>query len=242
MSSSPRACAVSQVWVLFRCCTAPARTALLPQTPSPTAPNPIQKKQTPLTTADLAPSPIASIPRETPTLPHSNTSKFTARKLLHIGTALLLLHNAHHVLLVQTVAVGTLVLLRPLRDVIAAFEEEQNQPGIALFVVGVLLSTLLPAPFTLLCVCGPMLFADPMAAIVGRAVRTQRFYGKKTVGGSLAFFGTCLAVFQHGHCTPHLHAAAAIAAALTAVEAVSGAYDNITLVLASALLQYLLHL
>ena len=191
---------------------------------------------------------------------------FTARKLLHIFTSVLVLAFARHQLLVVGVAVITLVLLFTCRGLLARFESDggASSPGIAVYTVATgCCAWFAIDPFYVL---GPMMFADPMAAIIGSNMASRRIWGnKKTLAGSLACWVTCALwlawlASDHGRGTqssamglaegmdsPTLvwrhvgspcgpGAVAVAATVLTITELVSGSWDNASLPLVAMVL------
>jgi uncharacterized membrane protein len=185
-------------------------------------------------------------------------------------------------LLLQVVGGAVLVSLHFARDVFARFNGNNSSSsssssnngsaagakaaetaagsaeGIPLYTFAVFASaTFVPQLPLLACVCGPMFFADPLAAIVGRHVRSPRLtadtvigargktvvHGGKTVAGSAAFCAATWAWFTFGPCSVMglglgAGSTALLAVALSAVELGSGNYDNIILPVATALLLY----
>ena len=188
-------------------------------------------------------------------------------------------------ILLQVVGGAVLVSLHFARDVFARFNGNGNNnnnnnngsngsaagaaaaetaagsaEGIPLYTFAVFASaTFVPQLPLLACVCGPMFFADPLAAIVGRHVRSPRLtadtvagaggktvvHGGKTVAGSAAFCAATWAWYTFGPCSAMglglgAGSTALLAVALSAVELVSGNYDNLILPVATALLLYVI--
>lgn len=73
----------------------------------------------------------------------------------------------------------------------------------------------------------PLFFADPMGAIVGKAIKTPKWIGEKTVAGSLAVFIT--AVLTTGYVCPSLRDRILLGGIVTVCEAIGGKYDNATM-------------
>ncbi|KAL8270984.1 hypothetical protein Esti_005082 [Eimeria stiedai] len=120
-------------------------------------------------------------------------SPFAARKLTHLsmGTlilALMLPSSSRQSLLLQLVVgavAGASILLcfvRPFR--FGAYRDK----GIIIFNLLVLLFLLFDLDFGFL---APAFLADPMGAIVGKAIKSPKWVGQKTVCGSFAVFVVC---------------------------------------------------
>eukprot|EP00937_MAST-01D_sp_MAST-1D-sp2_P003204 g3204.t1 len=157
-------------------------------------------------------------------------------------------------LLVQVVGSAVLLALIAARDVFRRFDTAASSAGVgepgggggrasplgiplftAAVVTAVTAAPLLGLP--LRHVCGPMFFADPLAAVVGRAVPSSHLLRGKTIAGSVTFFAVCTAWFWASHGAAR---ATLLAAALAAAELLSGDLDNIVLVLASGALLLLI--
>ena len=168
-------------------------------------------------------------------------SVFVARKALHIITSVLVLLCSEYRSLIMAVGVLTLALLFSVRGLLDRFEGGSvDTPGIALYTLAVLCTAAAGAP--LHSVLGPMMFADPSAALFGSSFRSPRLLRtSKTVVGSVTFM--CVTAWwmlvapSFGFSGPAVHwsMAFAVGGLLSLVELVSGKWDNVTLPVATAL-------
>ena len=184
-------------------------------------------------------------------------SATAARKVLHVGTSLLVVHTdkcapAHlpgasstRALMIgmsATAAVGGALswCRRWDSSPLLFFEKKASQPapGIALYAAAVLVILLarLPVDASL----GPLFFGDPAAALCGQALSRCRGNGidnGKTLSGSLAFVAVTAAWFAVW-CGDELFVSVLKGGVLAAVEYASGSLDNLTLPFATVALNY----
>lgn len=184
-------------------------------------------------------------------------SATAARKVLHIGTSLLVVHtdrtapahlpgaNSIRVLMIglsaAATAGGALSWCRRWdSSPLLFFEKKASQPapGIALYAAAVLVVVLARLPID--ASLGPLFFGDPAAALCGQALRHCRGKGignGKTLSGSLAFVAVTAAWFAVW-CGDELLVSMLKGGVLAAVEYASGSWDNIALPFATVTLNY----
>ncbi|KAL8447757.1 hypothetical protein Emag_004218 [Eimeria magna] len=153
-------------------------------------------------------------------------SPFAARKLTHLSMgalilALMLPPSRRQSVLLQLIVgfvAGAAILLcfvRPFR--FGAYRDK----GIIIFNLLVLFFLFFDLDFGYL---APAFLADPMGAIVGKAIRSPKWIGEKTVCGSLAVFVMCfLSAFR----VEGFLARLLLAGGCTFLEAVGGDADNL---------------
>ncbi|KAL8454604.1 hypothetical protein Emed_000325 [Eimeria media] len=153
-------------------------------------------------------------------------SPFAARKLTHLSMGALILvlmlppsrrHSLFLQLIVGFVAAGAILLcfVRPFR--FGAYRDK----GIIIFNLLVLLFLFFDLDFGYL---APAFLADPMGAIVGKAIKSPKWMGEKTVCGSLAVFVVCfLSAFR----VEGFFLRLLLAAGCAFLEAVGGEADNL---------------
>uniref|UniRef100_A0A7S1JT36 Phosphatidate cytidylyltransferase n=1 Tax=Vitrella brassicaformis TaxID=1169539 RepID=A0A7S1JT36_9ALVE len=93
--------------------------------------------------------------------------------------------------------------------------------GITIYGLIVMTWAILELPFALLM---PMFFADPLAAIVGKAVRSPKWAGDKTIAGSLTVFFVTLLTTPF---LPSIWLRLAISCLTSVLEAYGGVLDNL---------------
>lgn len=184
-------------------------------------------------------------------------SATAGRKVLHIGTSLLIVHtdrkapadlsemNATRLLMVGLSAAATVGgalswCRRWETSPLLFFEKSPGRPapGIALYAGAVLVVVLARQPID--ASLGPLFFGDPAAALFGQAL--SRCRGKagdngKTLSGSLAFVVVTTGWFALW-CGDEPLVSVIKGGVLAAVEHVSGSYDNLALPLATVIVNY----
>jgi phytol kinase len=181
----------------------------------------------------------------------------TARKAVHVGMGAIclpfpwLFGDARAVMLLAAVAAGALLILRGLPVLRSAFgcalhDVRRRTYGELAYVIGIAALFAFAAGDALVYVIpvAVLTFADPAAALVGMHCTRHRYAtrdGSKSVGGSLAFFGTaalCVTLPLLVAGRPGAVAAGIIAGAvLMLVEAAAWAgLDNLTIPLAGGIL------
>lgn len=143
-----------------------------------------------------------------------------SRKVLHMGTGtLLILADATDPLLAYGIYAVTLgfVAIVSVRKLHFA---DVGDVGIINYLIFCSICVSTGVPFSKV---APLFYADPMGAIVGRNLRTVELWGTgKSLGGTLAVFGTALLTFTDGTWASRAFAAGMIAA----IELFSGKWDN----------------
>ncbi|OLQ08472.1 hypothetical protein AK812_SmicGene8026 [Symbiodinium microadriaticum] len=169
-------------------------------------------------------------------------SNFQARKLCHAGTGLMLLQldsrDEHTRYFVYMIGLGSLALTWEVHPKLKPFRfGKARDIGMTVYLLVMLLWFSLSLPIHVL---GPMFFADPMGAVVGKYLSSMKDKGvvnpvwwsrggvTKTIGGSAAVLVFTMITFA-GPATIPERLLVGIVAVLA--EAIGGAYDNLLLVL-----------
>ncbi|CAJ1417340.1 unnamed protein product [Effrenium voratum] len=169
-------------------------------------------------------------------------SNFQARKICHAGTGLMLLQlDSREVLaryFVYAIGVISLAMIWEVHPKLHPFRFGKSRDiGMTVYLVVAMLWFSLQLPIHVL---GPMFFADPMGAVVGKYLSSMKDKGivnpvwwtrggvTKTLGGSAAVLCLTIITFA-GPATFWQRLIVAVFAVLA--EAIGGAYDNLLLVL-----------
>lgn len=148
-----------------------------------------------------------------------------ARKLVHVGVGLLLVHSdledwkirwAVYAVTVITFAVCTGRMKRYVRFL---HQDMRMDPGITTYVATCSVCCAFGIPFVSI---APLFFADPMGAIVGRNVASPRIYGSKTLAGTMAVSGTAFLTLSD----PSVANRCVAAFMIGGIELVAGDFDN----------------
>ena len=158
---------------------------------------------------------------------------WVARKLVHVGIGLLLVHaDLDDVRVRGSVYLATALTLALVAAGVAYRASFRPDACLRFMHAGVAID---PGVVFYVCVCSfacavrlefvfllPLFLADPMGAIVGRNVRSPKLYGSKSLAGTAAVWATAFLTL------PEVDAAnrAAGATVIAALELWSGDYDN----------------
>ncbi|CAK0819926.1 unnamed protein product [Prorocentrum cordatum] len=171
--------------------------------------------------------------------PRSCISDFHARKLTHAGTGLLLLQLDSRDTLarcfVYAIGIGAMLVTWELVPKIKPFRfQRKRDVGMTVYMIVAMFWFYYELPIRVL---APMFFADPMGAVVGKYLSSNKMWNpvwwrqadtQKTLFGSGAvLFFTVISFAPPATLAQRL----AIGAACVLAEALGGAYDNLLLVL-----------
>jgi len=156
-------------------------------------------------------------------------SPFLARKLCHVGSGIMMLQLDPSDYLarwfVYAVAISSLMMVWEVIPFQFRYSRSKDI-GISMYLVIVVIFFYTQMPLHII---QPVFYADPMGAIVGKALTklipsfNPQWIGKKTVGGTLAVFITSIITLTYGT----LFQKILIGAVSALVEAISLDYDNI---------------
>ena len=156
-------------------------------------------------------------------------SPFLARKLCHVGSGIMMLQLDPSDYLarwfVYAVAISSLMMVWEVIPFQFRYSRSKDI-GISMYLVIVVIFFYTQMPLHII---QPVFYADPMGAIVGKALTklipsfNPQWIGKKTVGGTLAVFITSIITLTYGT----LYQKILIGAVSALVEAISLDYDNI---------------
>ena len=156
-------------------------------------------------------------------------SPFLARKLCHVGSGIMMLQLDPSDYLarwfVYAVAISSLMMVWEVIPFQFRYSRSKDI-GISMYLVIVVMFFYTQMPLHII---QPVFYADPMGAIVGKALTklipsfNPQWIGKKTVGGTLAVFITSIITLTYGT----LFQKILIGTVSALVEAISLDYDNI---------------
>ena len=156
-------------------------------------------------------------------------SPFLARKLCHVGSGIMMLQLDPSDYLarwfVYAVAISSLMMVWEVIPFQFRYSRSKDI-GISMYLVIVVMFFYTQMPLHII---QPVFYADPMGAIVGKALTklipsfNPQWIGKKTVGGTLAVFITSIITLTYGT----LYQKILIGMVSALVEAISLDYDNI---------------
>lgn len=156
-------------------------------------------------------------------------SPFLARKLCHVGSGIMMLQLDPSDYLarwfVYAVAISSLMMVWEVIPFQFRYSRSKDI-GISMYLVIVVMFFYTQMPLHII---QPVFYADPMGAIVGKALTklipsfNPQWIGKKTVGGTLAVFITSIITLTYGT----LYQKILIGTVSALVEAISLDYDNI---------------
>ena len=156
-------------------------------------------------------------------------SPFLARKLCHVGSGIMMLQLDPSDYLarwfVYAVAISSLMMVWEVIPFQFRYSRSKDI-GISMYLVIVVMFFYTQMPLHII---QPVFYADPMGAIVGKALTklipsfNPQWIGKKTIGGTLAVFITSIITLTYGT----LFQKILIGTVSALVEAISLDYDNI---------------
>ena len=153
-----------------------------------------------------------------------------SRKAIHMGMGWMMLHSdvadVRVRVAVHAVAWGFLALVitsayfeAPLWRHMPFLHAKRVDPGVTTYLLTCSACVAYGVRFVDM---GPLFFADPMGAVVGRTLRTPRLVGNKTWGGTLAVWLTAALTWND----TNLASCALGATLIAATELFAGDYDN----------------
>lgn len=107
---------------------------------------------------------------------------------------------------------------------------KHRDPGITFFAVMLIYTIYKGIPMYIL---GPLFFADPLAAIIGRNIKSKNIYGAKTSAGTLTVFVVSWMTLYY---VPSAFTRLVLSAVVALCELLGGEYDN--MIMAVPLLVY----
>lgn len=157
-----------------------------------------------------------------------NLSPFVARKATHMVSGIMLLFITHTAIMQKFIFLWSIFVVSqawsPIRK--WRFAHKKGDIGITFFGIVISLWAFMSWDYKRLI---PVFFCDPMAAIVGKSIRSPRWYANKTIAGTAACFATCMAVLPYTFDHISLSERIVLAGFLAIAEAVSGDYDNVVM-------------